>query len=167
MTVPKPTLSRTAVINSFETLGRAVQAMETRLRTDMSEMRKDIAELRNDVTEIRGDVAELRSDVTEIRGDVAELRGDVTELRGNVAELRRDNVEIRGEISELRAEIALRPTIEQMNEAITVSQMAIMSQFAQYFGRLERRMDERFDTLDRRLSVLEQRPPTQDGATGG
>jgi len=67
--------------------------VEVATKTDVAELRADIAELR---AELKEEIAELRA---ELKAEIAELR---TELKEEIAELR---AELKEEIAELRAEL--------------------------------------------------------------
>ena len=65
-------------------------------RTDVSELKAEIADLR---TEMKTEIAELR---TELRTEIAEVRTEIAELR---TELKTDIAELRTEIADLRGEL--------------------------------------------------------------
>ncbi len=87
---------------SEETAEKAVEylpvARDVATKSDIAEVRADIAGGRADTAEVRTEVAEGRADTAEVR---AELKTDVAGVRNEVAEVRTEMAKLRTEMAQL------------------------------------------------------------------
>ncbi len=67
-------------------------------RTDVAELKNDVAELKTDVVILKTDVAELKTDVAVLKTNVAELKTDVVVLKNDVKELKKNQELFREEL---------------------------------------------------------------------
>ena len=70
------------------------EEFNTRVLSELADLKTDVAELKTDVAELKTDVAELKTDVAELKTDVAELKTDVARM-----DARQDRME--GQLSNL------------------------------------------------------------------
>lgn len=146
--------------------GRMATSRDQEMHERLEKVEGAVRDLQGDVRELKGDVDELKIDVSELKVDVSELKIDVGELRVDVRGLKRDVHELRGEVRSV--ESRLRVLIEDTRDDL--------KRFAEVVGASLERIENRFDSMDRRwedtrvdhetlmrdherrITTLEQRP---------
>ena len=76
------------------------------LKSDMAEVKSDVAGLKSDMAEVKSDVAGLKSDMAEVKSDVGGLKSDMAEVKSDMAEVKSDVGGLKSDVTEVRTEIA-------------------------------------------------------------
>ena len=83
-----------------------MEARQDRMEARQDRMEHDIAELKSDMVEVKADVAELKSDMVEVKADVAELKSDMVEVKADVVELKSGQERIEARQAGTEADLA-------------------------------------------------------------
>jgi uncharacterized phage infection (PIP) family protein YhgE len=127
-----------------------------------SDLLDAIVSLQGDVGLIKSDVGTLKSDVGTLKSDVGTLKTDVGTLKSDVGTLKSGFDTLNVEMGTLRSDVGtLKSGVGSLKEAVQGNSEAIAALQESVQG-LATHMDERFETVERRVTRIEATMVTKD-----
>ena len=93
------------------------------VKSDIVELKSDVAELKSDMTVVKSDIVELKSDMAVVKSDIVELKSDMALVKSDIVELKSDMTVVKTDIIDLRNDMntmegRIDAKMEQLNENV-------------------------------------------------
>lgn len=90
-------------IKSLENVGFRREQAEAQVQLVLDSFEDNMA-TKSDIAEVRSDIAGVKSEVADVRSEIAEVKAEVADVRSEIAEVKAQVADVRSEITVLRAE---------------------------------------------------------------
>ena len=82
----------------------------------MTVVKSDIVELKSDMAEVKSDIVELKSDMTVVKSDIVELKSDMAVVKSDMTVVKTDIIDLRNDMNTMEGRIDAK--MEQLNENV-------------------------------------------------